>query len=272
MSKKSINPYDLLGVTIDSTSKECRKRYYKLSLLCHPDKGGNKNDMIILHNAYVYVMKQLKYKESAKTQEDIEKDFKSYFRHSMEKPPSFYEIWCDTDEAKNLVKFNQKFETQAQNATPFSAGYGSFMIDPDTNATGHIIDDILRRFKKLPVEVVNIIDQYIYGVMKHFNESIVEYKEPMAYGDDSSCFKTGADGNIMITDFTRYDSDGLGGADYMKAMSNTSIKTCVGYSKKPTTLEELLKEREEFDDNLDNHYTNQMNAQMGDLARELFPP
>lgn len=269
MSKKSINPYDLLGVTIESTSKECRKKYYKLSLLCHPDKGGSKNDMVILHNAYRYVMKQLEYKETSKTQEEVEEDFKSYFRHSMEKPPSFYEIWCDTDEAKNLSRFNLKFEQESRYDGPFSSGYGAMMIDPDTTAMGHMIDDVLKRFKKLPLEVVNIVDQYLYGVLEHFNEAIVEYTEPMAYGDDSSCFKTDTNGNVTVTDFTRYDKGSLGGADYMKTMSNTSIKVGGGFEKRATSFEQLLKERHDFDENMANNP--QFGNPRGDLARELFP-
>ena len=110
MSCKSINPYELLGLTINSTKKECKKQYYELALLCHPDKGGNKNDMIIIHNAYKYVMEQLEFQENTMTRDEIEEDFKKYFNQNIKKPPSFYEIWSGTDEAKKLRKFNEQWE------------------------------------------------------------------------------------------------------------------------------------------------------------------
>ena len=75
----NINPYNLLGVTIESTQKEVRKSYYRLSLMCHPDKGGSKEDMNIIHNAYLYVKKQIDFSECKEKLEDIEDDFKNFF-------------------------------------------------------------------------------------------------------------------------------------------------------------------------------------------------
>jgi curved DNA-binding protein CbpA len=50
--KTSIQPYELLGVTMKSSLNDVRKAYYQLALLCHPDKGGNPQDMQLLHSAY----------------------------------------------------------------------------------------------------------------------------------------------------------------------------------------------------------------------------
>lgn len=55
----SVQPFELLGLTISSSLVEVRKRYYELALLCHPDKGGNVSDMIMLHNAYKWIEQQL---------------------------------------------------------------------------------------------------------------------------------------------------------------------------------------------------------------------
>ena len=57
--KSLINPYQLLGVTINSSLKELKKAYYNMSLLCHPDKGGSNKDMIVVHTAYLYIKTQL---------------------------------------------------------------------------------------------------------------------------------------------------------------------------------------------------------------------
>ena len=58
-----VNPYNLLGISIDSSLKELRKNYYELALICHPDKGGDSKDMIVLHRAYLYCKQQLEYAE-----------------------------------------------------------------------------------------------------------------------------------------------------------------------------------------------------------------
>ena len=55
----SINPYDLLGVTIDSTPEDVRKSYHSLALLVHPDRGGSAVDMMILQSAYECVIFQI---------------------------------------------------------------------------------------------------------------------------------------------------------------------------------------------------------------------
>ena len=79
----SINPYDLLGVTINSSLKEIKKAYYNLALLCHPDKGGSNNDMIMIHNAYLYVKKQIEFSLNKEKLENIEDDFKNYFKKKL---------------------------------------------------------------------------------------------------------------------------------------------------------------------------------------------
>ena len=105
-----INPFHLLGVKIDSDIKDVRRAYYKLSLICHPDKGGSKDDMIIVHNAYKYVKKQIEFSENKETLENIEEDFKNFFEKNKMEVPSFYELWERSEEAEFLREFNKKFE------------------------------------------------------------------------------------------------------------------------------------------------------------------
>ena len=245
MSCKSINPYELLGLTINSTKKECKKKYYELALLCHPDKGGNKNDMIIIHNAYKYVMEQLKFQEDVKTLKDIETDFKKYFNKNIKKPPSFYEIWSDTDEAKALMKFNRNFEQNRTSIDFNQKGYADKMLQSSYESIlSRYIDKYLREIKHVPIDIIKLIEEYIYGKQIVFSTKIVEYKEPMASNDDGHCIIDDGQGNINITDFTIYNSS-FSGADYMKAMS---IPVKIKEQKKQSkTIEELIAERDEFD-------------------------
>ena len=106
----NINPFNLLGVTINSSHKEVRRAYYKLSLICHPDKGGSKDDMIMLHNAYNYVMEQIEFSEKAEMLENVKEDFKNFFEKNKTEIPPFYELWERSEEAEFLREFNKNFE------------------------------------------------------------------------------------------------------------------------------------------------------------------
>jgi hypothetical protein len=46
------DPYSVFGATLETSLVELRQRYFQLSLLCHPDKGGCAEDMIVLKRAY----------------------------------------------------------------------------------------------------------------------------------------------------------------------------------------------------------------------------
>lgn len=78
-----INPFELFGLSVDSEVSELKKAYYSLALLCHPDKGGNKESMIQLINAYNYVKINLEHK-SNKTYEEAEKEFELFVKEQKE--------------------------------------------------------------------------------------------------------------------------------------------------------------------------------------------
>ena len=72
-----LNPYELLGVSPTSTINTLKKKYYTLALICHPDKGGNKDDMIIIKNAYEYIKPQLE-NNTDTTYEQLEEEFQKF--------------------------------------------------------------------------------------------------------------------------------------------------------------------------------------------------
>ena len=73
-----INPYDIMNLTSESTLKDLKKAYYDLALICHPDKGGQEEDMIVIHNAYKYIKEQLENCENVGTYEELEDEFTSF--------------------------------------------------------------------------------------------------------------------------------------------------------------------------------------------------
>ena len=120
-----IHPYDLLGVTLDSTPAEARSAYYQLALLMHPDKGGSAADMRMLHAAYTYVVKQLEGVNRTRTLEDMEGEFADFCREQKENgdPRGLFQRMCDfPEEVKAREYFNRAWD--ASTAAVWSASVG----------------------------------------------------------------------------------------------------------------------------------------------------
>jgi curved DNA-binding protein CbpA len=126
-----IDPYELLGVTIDTSPKEVKRAYYTLSLYLHPDKGGHANDMRILQNAYEYVYKQISGVNRSITIEDLQTQFKEFCdSQDAVKLQSFADIF--NDGSFDLGKFNNAFEKdkdeiENKHTLLYEHGYGEFM-------------------------------------------------------------------------------------------------------------------------------------------------
>ena len=116
MTHVALDPYGLLGVSIESTPSEVKKAYYALSLVAHPDKGGTAADMMTVHNAYRYVTEQVTSVNRTQTVEGLEEGFAEYCRVQTEEPPRFRDIAKDAGE-------NERFH---------GAFLGSFLFDGDT--------------------------------------------------------------------------------------------------------------------------------------------
>ena len=156
-----LNPYELLGVSIQSTSRELKKSYYNLSLLCHPDKGGSAKDMDIVHKAYLYIKEQLLNNEKCITYEMAEEEFDAFCKNQEEHPPPFSKIYEDMNEF--VRDFNIKFE-KVHNAThnPFKEGYGDLMERRDIRSIDYTnICKYDCNLEKLKKPVKNIFSQEI---------------------------------------------------------------------------------------------------------------
>lgn len=55
----SFDAWQLLGLTPRSSLDDARRAYYELARIVHPDRGGNADDMRMLHEAYRWVYEQL---------------------------------------------------------------------------------------------------------------------------------------------------------------------------------------------------------------------
>jgi len=177
-----VDPYKLLGVTVKHKRDDVRSAFKSLSLLCHPDKGGRREDMEVLYVAYRYILVQIEFGEHGRTMEDEEAKFKDFLESQISQKseiPSLYEIMTDE---KNK-DFNAMFEKRKESADEYGLCYQS-------NYEEKI---------KLEPEV--------------FTREIIEYKEPKTYQEMS--FKP-------VYDFTLHpvqDFSGGGCVDYVVAFS-----------------------------------------------------
>ena len=105
-----INPYEIMNMSPNSTLTELKKSYYQMALICHPDKGGTEEDMIVIHNAYKYIKEQLENCDNTNTYEELEDAFSSFCKEQEETPPPFRDIWEDSEQKKLRDEFNSAFE------------------------------------------------------------------------------------------------------------------------------------------------------------------
>ena len=166
-----INPYKLLGVTTNSTISELKKAYYQLALLCHPDKGGNNDDMRVVHQSYKYIKRQMENANYTKSYEDLEQEFQQFCKEQEEvKPPTFMSIFEETNDF--VREFNKRFEETISSddiTDPFQDGYGNLMeesVAPESFQTNSNLN------------YTNNDTELEKPVANEFSRQIMTYEEP----------------------------------------------------------------------------------------------
>jgi hypothetical protein len=101
-----VSPYELLGLVSNKcTIQDVRKAYYELALICHPDKGGNANDMRVLQAAYDWIMTQMtSIKErGGETYEEKEDNFKAFLESQVQ-----YKVVPFTEVVQNVAGYTEE--------------------------------------------------------------------------------------------------------------------------------------------------------------------
>ena len=62
MDPSSLN---LFGLADGDGLAELKRRYYELALLCHPDRGGCAEDMVVVQAQYTHAKRELEAKEES---------------------------------------------------------------------------------------------------------------------------------------------------------------------------------------------------------------
>lgn len=201
----TLNPFELLGVTVNATSRQVRKRYYELACLAHPDRGGTSDQMITLHAAYRFVSAQVEAINWTKTVEDCEAEFEAFSQKlkddQKETVASMYDI---TAEAFDLPKFNDAVFSESNVIDgPFpKGGYSTIASDLGTEYTPAVTRDVLPMYEG----------------------SIVQYVEPVALPNHTHVKDLTHDG--PLSDFSCDVAD-LHPCDYRIAMSEAPVLTDV---------------------------------------------
>lgn len=234
-SHQNINPYLLFGLTSNSSLKELRKTYYDLSLCCHPDKGGNNTEMIIVHNAYLYIKNHLNNCREQHSYEDLENDFEDFCKSQTIEPPSFRDIYDNYNDfsIEFNKEFNKRLDTNSINENesimnPFSKGYGDMMLESNNTI------EYSQNEGNEPVQ--------------DFGRTMILYNEPNLLPDSYGNFQQL--NNNDITDFSHSNTH-LSLSDYKKAFSEIHMDNKIVLPKK--TLDDIINERELLDISLNQN-------------------
>lgn len=219
-----VNPYELFGLSYKIKIQDLKKAYYELALICHPDKGGNTQDMDIVHKAYQYLKKQLLNCDTNNDFEQLEKEFELFCQKQEEKPPCFAEIYDDMNEFVNT--FNQTFlENHKKN--PFDEGYGELMEN------------------KIPKNnyIENDENDFFKPLNNDFKTDIIIYKEPFVlpntYGEQYHLNEEN------INNFS-HDTYNLHMTDYKMAFNNIpNLDEIITNVNTNRSLSDLIEERKE---------------------------
>lgn len=101
-----INPFDLLGVDLNSSIEDVKHSYYNLALIMHPDRGGTLEEMDVLQKSYDWIKIQLLGVKDANKKYESFETFNNYSNDSNN-----FSITDIYDECIfDTKKFNAEFE------------------------------------------------------------------------------------------------------------------------------------------------------------------
>ena len=187
-----INPYEFMGLTIDSSLDDLRKSYYKLSLICHPDKGGSADAMVVLHTAYNWIKNQLdnvkNQPDAGKDYDTVQKEFDEYVATLQKmKPPTYLETVAESlgiEKADYTVIYDRVFEETGGESKMISknmlfdimlGNLNQIIYESNGKVTDELTkDDVLKRMED---------DLIRYRDMKPEEFNLFPASIPHGYGD-----------------------------------------------------------------------------------------
>ena len=243
-----INPYDLLGLTIESTPEDARAAFRDLALIVHPDKGGRAAEFKVLLDAYRYVTDQLTAINRTETVESLEAAFEAFCVAQKDQQPCLRELLRSIGDSKEVAagdgasfdvdRFNACFEDAMANAAsstlPTSAsaeveaGYGGWMDESEYGSASNTKKPVEpTEYKPLQVDDSR---PFLPGIQRPPPPPQQQRRQPddSASSSSTSSSPSPFDRQVilhttpMTGDSSRsFFSSGVGGADYAVAYSRT---------------------------------------------------
>ena len=225
-----IDPYSLLGVNIDSSEKKIRQSYYQLALLCHPDRGGNNEEMKTLHQAYSYIMKEVSYRQKNPTTKAYlysETEFETFCNQQKQKPPPFEAIYQENNVF--IQTFNKKWEAAHKEidtkdpslSTSLSnfndKGYGddmeqseyAFSLSPPSSSGPPSTSSLESSYTESEARV---------PVKKNFSKQLIAYEDPQSLPEYYGSYQR-LDKEAKTDNFSHKTQRGTALTDYAQAFS-----------------------------------------------------
>ena len=288
---KLFDPFEFLGFDSKNpnniTIKDLKKSYYTLALICHPDKGGNPEDMLILQNSYLYIKEQIELKDTNSKDYDITcQDFQQFMKEQSQDPPPFSKVYEDTQEW--LREFNSLFNEsktnniQLNDTDLLNPGYGEFM-EPNVDYTNNYsrIKDVNQEFENIKLSRQNEIidyknlnentdninenlkedtkDDINIKIKNEFKTEIIKYVEPKEANFNNTVL------NLNVLDVSGAKIDNFNSVmktmslcDYKEALSSADLtieqletvkieKTCHTIEEVNINYDKLLNDRKRMD-------------------------
>lgn len=225
MAQQLLNPYELLGVTIESSPSDVRKAFYELAKIMHPDKGGTSSDMDALYKAYCYVHQQVVSVNRDATVDTLQEEFDTFCKLQKDSPPPFVDIHNDWAEefSKAWSQTTPRWNSSEQ------VGYGDLMAPSEYQDDGS-------------VQPVSFADTEAIPVKHTFGQQLVQYTEPLAFG----CFGDDT--------FTQQTENGGMMSDYREAFMDAPSNMHDNVTERQLTdeaLQDLLSDRKHLQDSLE---------------------
>lgn len=268
----TINPFKLFGIDYKNIDeKSLKKKYYELALLCHPDKGGNKDDMIMIVNSYNYISEQVENCKDIDDYETMEKDFDDFCKNQEAETPDFNEIFKESDDYKRNIKFNEEFEKmknlrilqqnsynepspelEVQSNLTWESDYDDITINSYANTSFYDngYNDYMEESKYNEKNInynsnIDINNENIKSTQKQFPNIV---KNQLTIYKPIEFTPTGY-GNYFRFDIKKPDDyssevDNINVSDYKNAFTILGQENINDYKIKEKTLEELIQERD----------------------------
>ena len=172
----SINPYQLLGVEKNSNINNLKEKYYFFSLVCHPEKGGNKDDMIIINNAYNFIKSQL--------ENTLENTLENKLENTKQKLEEKFRQYCKDNSNKKLISFSKIYEESHDWIKEFN---NKFELNLKTDYINHTLSNNYEINIKKNTDNVNKINMSNDNINKIFEGKKKIYKNQPC--NCTNCFK-----------------------------------------------------------------------------------